>query len=252
VDYGCCAPVGVFVEVLRRRGVAISFTEARGPMGTQKREHIRRLLAEPAIAERWRIAAGALPTSSDVDALYAEAQPLQIEVLPHHADPIPGAIEAVQALRERGIGIGSSSGYTREMLDVLAKCSAALGYAPDVIVAATEVPEGRPAPFMNWEAAKRLRAWPASACVAVGDTTVDVEAGLNAGFWSIGVALTGNEVGLPLAAWNALPAPEQQERSETARARLRDAGAHLVLDGIAGLPAAIDTIEEWIAAGRKP
>ena len=68
VDFGSRAPMGAFVEVFARFGVAISIAQARGPMGLPKRAHIAALLAEPDIAEAWRAAHGALPDEQAIDA----------------------------------------------------------------------------------------------------------------------------------------------------------------------------------------
>lgn len=43
VDYGCMAPLNVFVEVFKEKGITISKEEARGPMGLKKLDHIREL-----------------------------------------------------------------------------------------------------------------------------------------------------------------------------------------------------------------
>lgn len=252
VDHGCMAPVGVFVELFRRRGVEVTLQQARAPMGTHKREHVRIMCAMPEVRRAFARVHGREPGDADVDAMYAEGTGLQIACLPDHAEPIEGVVEAVAALRGRGIGIGSTTGYNREMLDVLRAAAAARGYAPDVAVAASEVPEGRPAPYMNWTAAMRLGAWPASACVAVGDTEVDVRAGLAAGMWTVGVALTGNEVGRTAAEWASLPGGEREGMAEVARARLRDSGAHFVVDALRDVLPCIDAIEARMGRGERP
>ena len=252
VDHGCVAPVGVFVDAFRERGVDVTLAEAREPMGTHKRDHIARMCAMPALRARWVAANGVAPSEADIDAMYAAIEPLALAILPRFAAPIPGLIDAIAALRARGIKIASTSGYNRAMLDTLAAASAPLGYAPDARVAASEVPAGRPAPFLAWEAAARVGVWPAAATVHVGDTVVDIEAGLNAGMWSVGVAASGNEVGLDADAFAALDAADRAERVGRAREKLARAGAHAVLDSVAGLPALVGQIEAWIRDGRQP
>jgi phosphonoacetaldehyde hydrolase len=97
-----------------------------------------------------------------------------------------------------------------------------------------------------------LDVWPASACVKVGDTVSDVEEGLNAGMWTVSLAVSGNEVGLSLADWRALPVERQQALRQTAATRLAQAGAHRVVDTIADLPDALDAIEAAMARGERP
>jgi phosphonoacetaldehyde hydrolase len=252
VDHGCMGAVGVFVEVFKEQGLAITPGQARGPMGFNKREHLRRLTAVPELAAAWRASRKADPTEADIDALYTRAVTLQKERIADFAEPIPGVPEVVAALRERGIRIGSISGYDRELLEILARAAAVQGYAPDVAVAASDVPQGRPAPFMHFEAAKLLGAWPIQACVVVGDTPLDIEAGLNAGMWTVGVALTGNELGLTAEEVSGVDLSELAALRRDASARLWGAGAHFVIDSAAELLPVIARIQERLARGERP
>lgn len=244
VDCGCMAPVGVFVEVFRRQGVEVTVAQAREPMGTHKREHIRRMTVQPEVHRAWTAVHGQPPTDDDVDRMCALAEPLQIEVLPNFARPIPGVVETNAELRSRGLKIGSCTGYSRAMLDVLASASAEQGYEPDVHVAATEVRVGRPAPFMPWEVAHRLEVSSAERCVVVGDTVVDVQSGCAAGMWSVGVTRTGSLVGQDEDALRACSPDVLAAEVEAARASLLAAGAHLVIDDLTALPEALDALEE--------
>ena len=92
---------------------------------------------------------------------------------------------------------------------------------------ATEVPRGRPFPHMSLKNALELAVETVQACVKVDDTVPGIEEGLNAGMWTIAVAISGNEIGLSLADWEALPLLEQQQRRSAAYARLRASGAAL-------------------------
>jgi len=240
VDHGCMAPVAAFVEVFRRRGIVISTATARGPMGTHKRTHIERLCRVREVADAWRASFGRAATDADVDAMFAEFIPLQLAVLRDHAEPVPGCVAAVAALRARGLRIGSTTGFTRAMMDVLAPEAALRGFAPDVIVTADEVPRARPWPDMCLRNVMELGVSSVAACVKVDDTVAGIEEGLRAGMWTVGVVMTGNEIGCTEAGLAAM-APEERDRLRAeAYARLRAAGAHLVIDGIAELPAALD------------
>ena len=44
VDYGCFAPVQVFIEVFRHVGIEPTMDEVRAPMGMLKRDHIKTML----------------------------------------------------------------------------------------------------------------------------------------------------------------------------------------------------------------
>jgi phosphonoacetaldehyde hydrolase len=250
VDYGSRAPVEAFTEIFRRHGVSVTVEEARRPMGANKKEHIRQMLAMESVASRWRRAHGVEPCPGDVDSLYSEFIPLQAEVIVLHAGVIPGTLETVRSLRECGIKIGSTTGYTREMMAPLLEASAQGGYLPDAVVCADEVPAGRPAPWMALQAAMQLGVYPVSACVKVGDTVADIAEGLNAGMWSVGITKTGNELGLSQAEVEALPGAELAHRLAAASERLLAAGAHYTIEGLAELPAVIESINRRLSGVR--
>jgi phosphonoacetaldehyde hydrolase len=249
IDYGCCAPAGAFIALFARHGVTATQEQARGPMGMHKRDHIAAMLGLPEIEGQWSAVHGKPPADSDVEALFQEFIPMQLDVLPGYCELIPGAVETVNALRARGIKIGATTGYNAAMMNICADAAARAGYVPDVSVDVTRVPAGRPAPWMAVLAAMEMNVYPFESIVKVGDTVTDIEEGLNAGMWSVGVVKHGNEVGLPRAEVEALEPADLQQRMNRARKKFADAGAHYVIDTIADLPALIDTIEKRIAQG---
>src|SRR6266705_4645586 len=129
------------------------------------------------------------------------------------------------------------------MLDLLVEASKKAGYVPHCSLAPGDVGAGRPLPFMIYENAVRLRVYPLPAIVKIGDTAADIQEGLNAGAWSIGVAATGNVMGLSQQEFGALGASEREERLVVARAELRRVGAHYVVDSLADVDAALDDID---------
>src|SRR5262249_29979104 len=171
IDHGSRAPVEVFIEVFRRAGVEVSAAEARGPMGRAKREHISALLALPRIESAWVSRYGRAPTEEDVDRLYEEFLPVQEQVVARHCDVIAGGPEVVAGLRSRGIKVGTTTGYTRALMDVVAPLARAGGFDPEVIICADDVPRGRPAPWMVFRAAERLGGYPMSDGATVGETS---------------------------------------------------------------------------------
>lgn len=252
IDYGSCAPAIVFVEVFRDFGVSISMHEARAPMGLYKRDHIAAILRTPAVAARWEAAHGRVPSEEDVERLFDAFTPRQMDVLLRYADPIPGAIEAVARFRARGLKVGSCTGYTRAMMDMLAPEVARRGYAPDTLVCPDDVSAGRPVPWMCFESAHRLDIYPMDALIKIGDTVMDIEEGLNAGMWTIGIAMTGNELGLPEAEVHALEPDTLRERLAAARDKLYRAGAHYVVNALADAPPLVDEINARLARGERP
>lgn len=252
IDHGSRAPALVFTELFRDAGVAITIDEARAPMGRYKRDHIAAILALPSVQARWESAHGRPPDDTDVDALFAAFNPRQVAITRQYADLIPGALDAVAAFRARGLKIGTCTGYTRAVMDEVVPAAAERGFIPDSVTTPEEVPAGRPSPYMIYLTALKLAVYPLAAVVKIGDTPTDIEEGRNAGAWSIGLARTGNELGLSVEEVAALPADERAARLERARARLQAAGAHFVVDSLADVPPLLDGIEARLVGGEKP
>ncbi len=252
VDFGSSAPVAVLLEIFERRGVPITTEEARANMGLLKKDHIRALCRDPAVRERWREAHGAPPGEREVDELFADFVPRQMDILERHSQLIPGVADAVSRMRARALKTGGTTGYTRAMLDRVMAYAAPQGYAPDVSLCPDDTGAGRPQPWMCFEILRRLQVYPPAACVKIGDTPADVAEGLNAGMWTVGVAATGNEVGLTKAAFDALDRQERQSRVEIARSKLWQAGAHYVIDSVAECDAILDDIERCLRAAERP
>lgn len=248
VDFGSRAPMGAFVEVFARFGVTITIPQARGPMGLPKRAHTAALMAEPAIAEAWYAAQGEMPGEAAIDAVYEQFVPLNAAVVTNYADLIPGAADNIANLRRRGLKIGSTTGYTREIMERLLPAAAAQGYQPDNLVCAGDLAEGRPGPLMMYRCFADLGVYPPSSVIKVDDTEPGIAEGAAAGTWTVGLAVSGNCVGLSLAEWNELPLLEQQKLRGEAAAKLRAAGADYVIDSIAELVGVVEAIEATLAA----
>jgi phosphonoacetaldehyde hydrolase len=252
MDYGCMAPTVVFVEVYKRQGVPISMDEARAPMGAHKRVHIQKISQLDTVRQRWQQAHGRLPTEADVDRMFTDFVPLQLECLSQYSEMIPGALEAVAAMRKRGMRIGSTTGYLREMMEINLRDAKKQGYEPDSTVCASDVPAGRPYPYMCLQNVINLQVSPVDSCVKIDDTVPGIEEGLNAGMWTIGLAVSGNEIGLPLHEVKKLDPADFARRRERAYTRMLQVGGHYVVDSIADVMPCLDAIEERIARGERP
>ncbi len=252
VDHGCQAPTAVFQAAFATAGLPITEAEARGPMGRAKIDHIRDIGAMETVAARWEQTKGRAFTEEDVAEIYATFLPRQIAVAGDHADLIPGAAETAGWLRGRGVRLGSTTGYTREIMAAVTPKAAAAGYAPDCLICAGDLPKGRPAPHMLWQAMMALDTYPPAAVVKVGDTVTDIDEGLNAGTWTVGCVETGSNMGLTLGALTALPAAERVARRAAAAEPLARAGAHYLIDGVADLPSVIEDIEGRLRRGDTP
>lgn len=245
IDHGCMAPVAVFQAAFETLGVAVSAAEVRIPMGMEKRAHIAAMTKQASVAARWEQVHGSAPTLDDVDRMYAAFVPLQGKVVADYTTPITGVPETIAVLRERGIKIGSSTGYPQAVMDVVTPLARAAGYAPDAVLCGDATAVGRPAPFLIFENMRQLDVQSVGAVVKVDDTVAGIAAGRNAGVWTVGVAATGNLVGLPEPEFAALEPEDRAQRVAAARATLEEAGAHLVIDHLRELPAALDAIASF-------
>jgi len=252
VDYGCVGPVAVFIEVFGKYGVDITPAEARGPMGLNKRDHIRAICGMDAVSQRWVRTHGRLPREDDVASMYQELEPLMTAMAACHSDPVSGLIEAVAAFREEGIRIGSTTGYTRSMMEALVPAAAQKGYSPDCIVCSSDVPSGRPDPWMCYLNALNLQVHPFAAMVKIGDTVADIQEGLNAGMWTVGVTKTGNELGLSEQQAAVLEEEDLRQRIERAGKRLESAGAHFLIEDVGQCRAIVEQINICLARGERP
>ncbi|MDX7953249.1 phosphonoacetaldehyde hydrolase [Lichenihabitans sp. Uapishka_5] len=252
VDHGSLAPMGAFVETFAGFGVELSIDEARGPMGMAKRPHIAALMALPRVAQAWAERHGHPPGESDIDTVYAVFVPKNIAVAAQLSQIIPGAAATVAALRVEGVRIGSTTGYTREIMAEILPQAAQQGFAPDSLVCTGDTAAGRPTPLMIYRTLLDLGVWPAWNAVKVDDTEVGIAEGLNAGCWTVGVAVTGNVFGLSASDTAALPPDDFARRRAAAIARLTAAGAHYVIDGVADLFPVVTAIEGRLARGERP
>jgi phosphonoacetaldehyde hydrolase len=252
VDYGSCAPAGAFVELFQGRSVAVSIAKARVPMGLHKRDHIRAILSMPDVADQWRKALGRDWGEADLDTLYADFIPLQLAILPRYSRLIPGVAEALAALKAGGLRIGVTTGYNRQMMEVVLAEAAGQGFVPEAAVCAEDVPAGRPAPWMVFRCMEALDAWPPAAVVTAGDTLPDIFSGIHAGVWSVGVAGTGNMLGLSQEDMAALKKSVLAAGLKKARQEVRSAGAHFVVDGVAEIGSVVERINRRLAMGKKP
>lgn len=244
IDHGSRAPTLVFVEIFRRHGIAITEAEARGPMGRAKRDHLATVAALPRVASAWRERYGRDCHDEDIERMYADFLPLQKETLAAHSDVIPGIPEVVAACRRRGLKIGSSTGYTRELMDVVTPIARAQGYEADVVMTADDVPQGRPAPWLLFRAAQSLNVYPVQSIVVVDDTEVGIQAGRNAGMRTVAVTRTGNSLGLTVEEVAALAPDERDRRLSLASHRFREIGADYVIESVADLLPVLNEMDQ--------
>lgn len=251
VDYGCCAPTKAFMNLFSEQNVPITAEEVRQFMGLHKRDHIKGILGLPRVSESWKRIKKTEPNERDMEELFHQFVPLQIQEL-EKTKLIPGTKKTVEACRNMGLKIGTCTGYTKVMMDALAHAAQREGFQPDAIVCSDEVPQGRPSPFMCFENAVRLGVYPMHSMLKVGDTPEDIKEGLNAGMWTVGLARTGNLLGLTQQEDEQLSDDDRNYRLKQARATLASAQAHFVVDSVDDILLVIDDIHEKLSRGERP
>ncbi len=248
------APAVVFCEVFKKHGVEISMAEARGPMGLRKDLHIKSLTEVPEIRDRWKTVHGKYPDQGDVDRMFVDFVPMQLDCLRTYTTLLPGVAEVTQTLQKRGVKIGSTTGFLRSMVEILEEDAKRQGYAPDASVAGDDVIHGaRPKPFMLYKNLDMLDAHPIQSVVKIDDTVSGVGEALEAGCWGVGIARYSNYMNFDsLEQAESMPADDVRLRLEHTRDVLRKSGAHSVIDEPIELLEVIDDINERLARGERP
>jgi phosphonoacetaldehyde hydrolase len=252
MDFGCMAPAVVFCKVFEEEGVPISMEEARIPMGAHKKVHIGLITEIPGVRARWTKAKGSEPTEDDVSRMFDRFVPLQEACLSEYSELIPGTLDIINACRERGYKIGSTSGYLPGMLAINLADAQKQGYDPDATFGAGDVPRGRPFGHMVLRNILELDISCVQSVVKIDDTLTGIEEGLNAGGWAIGLAISGNEVGVQHDEWMSFSEEVKQKHRDRIYPTMYQRGAHYVIDSIADLMPCLDDIEARLRRGEKP
>jgi phosphonoacetaldehyde hydrolase len=243
IDFGSFAPMGAFVETFGKFGVEVTIADARKPMGLPKRAHIAAMLAEPHIAARWQAAQGTAADEAAIDRVYELFVPLNEAVVTDYCTLVPGATKTIEYLRERRMKIGSTTGYTRSIMERVLPLAAEQGYTPDNLICADDLPLGRPTPIGMYKCFLDLMVYPACAVLKVDDTEPGIAEGAAAGCVTVGVTLSGNEAGLTPEELDALSPEARADLHRRIGEKLIAAGADYVIETVADLPALIEELE---------
>ncbi len=240
VDYGCFAPVNAFALAFRSFGIEPSVDEIRAPMGLLKRDHIRTMLNMERLRGQWIQINKSEPDDKSVEKIYSVFEDSLMKSLEDYAAPKPGTVETVKLLHEMDIKIGSTTGYTDKMMDIVTRSAAEQGYVPDAWFSPDAAGGlGRPYPYMIYENMRRFKIASVEEVVKVGDTVSDIREGKQAGVRSLGVLEGSSVLGLSQAEYEAMPETTRQNLLKTAKEKLLEAGADDVLMNLQELP-------EWI------
>jgi len=249
------APAIVFQKIFENYGVEVTMDEVRKPMGLRKDLHIKdMLLNNKNISTRWTQIYGEDPTEKDVDKMFKDFVPMQLDCLAEYSEILPNVKETIDILRNDNIKIGLTTGFTRDMVNVLEKNVNSQGVFLDSTVAGDDVLNGyRPAPHMVYKNLDILDISPINSVVKVDDTIGGIGEGLNAGCWTVGVSKYSNYMNIDnIEHSEQLSDSELEQRHKISKETLEKSGAHYVIDSIADLPEIIKSINYRIQKGDIP
>lgn len=253
VDFGCFAPVNVFIEVFKSAGIEVTMEEARAPMGMLKKDHIKAMLQMPRIQELWKNKYCREFNENDVDNLYSKFEPLLLASLSKYTEPLPEVVNTIEKLKSEGIRIGSTTGYTDSMMDIVVKGAKEKGYEPEFWITPDSTNScGRPYPYMiyrNMEALKLSNPWKV---IKVGDTASDIKEGISAGVWSVGVVVGSSQMGLSSEEFKKLPDNKKNEVIEKTEKKFLEFGADFTIKTVKELPQLIEKVNILISEGKRP
>lgn len=245
VDYGCFAPVQAFIEAFKKFGIEPTVAEVREPMGMLKWDHIHTMMQMPRITEEWKCVHGRMWDTKDVDAIYERSEKAIFKILHNFSTPKPFVLEAIEQLRAKGIKIGSTTGYTDEMMSYVVPAAKKQGYDPDAWFSPNSVNNmGRPYPYMVYKNMEALKVSSVDAVVKVGDTVADIKEGKSAGIISIGIVEGSSIMGLSEEEYEQLSDVEKEDNIRRVRKVYEGCGADYIIMNMSELPALIESMEK--------
>ncbi len=236
VDYGCFAPVKAFIEAFEHYGITPTLEEVRKPMGMLKIDHIRTMLSMDRIAKAWEEKYNRPWTEEDVKGVYLLSESKILEIVQNYGEPKPYVVETVKALRDMGLKIGSTTGYTDEMMALVVPKAKEQGYEPDCWFSPDATGQkGRPYPYMIFRNMEALGLMDVSRVIKVGDTVSDIKEGKNAGMVSVGVIEGSSVMGLTKEEYESLNEKDKAEADKRVERVYLEAGADHVIRDIRGV-----------------
>ena len=236
VDYGCFAPVQAFMEIFKEYGITPTMEETRKPMGMLKWDHIKTMLSMERIREEFKRIHGRDFTDHDVDEMHEKFAASLMKILDQFSDPKDYVVDTVAKLRDAGLMIGSTTGYTDAMMEIVTKEAAKAGYKPDCWFSPDSTGHmGRPYPYMIFKNMEALKVTGVDKVMKVGDTLSDIREGKNAGVFTVGIIEGSSEMGLTKEEYAALSPEEREAKVKAVTKRYMDAGADAVVQDIRGV-----------------
>lgn len=247
VDYGSFAPVEAFLQAFDKFGINVTTEEIRKPMGMLKRDHIKAVLSMDRIKKQWQEKYGQDFTEADVDKVYLESEKLIMKILYNFTKPKPYVIETVEELRNLGLKIGSTTGYTNGMMQIVTEKAKEAGYEPDFFITPNDVNNlGRPYPYMIYENMRRFKVLSCKNVIKVGDTIADIKEGKNAGVITVGIIEGSSIMGYSKEEYDNLDESTKEKAISMVTNKYKEAGADYIVHDIREVLNIVKDINEKI------
>lgn len=167
---------------------------------------------------------------------------------PEYAEATPGALDSLHSLQRQQIPCA----WLDELPPALAQSlsNSLPAWIKPAQYSATINPW--PAPNACWQALMDLNVSSLDGCVLVSGEPRLLQAGLNAGLWTIGLASCGSLCGLAPGEWQALSQREREQLRGKATMQLFGLGVHSVIDHLGELDTCLADISLRRLKGEKP
>jgi len=133
------------------------------------------------------------------------------------------------------------------MMERVVPKAAEQGYSPDFYISPDQAEKGRPYPYMAWKNFMHFGIADPRETVKVGDTVADIEEGINADCWTVGVVMGSSELGLNREEVAALTEDELEARKAVVKATYYKAGADYIIDDLSELQEVIADVNRRLA-----
>ncbi|NSN06871.1 phosphonoacetaldehyde hydrolase [Enterococcus faecalis] len=233
VDFGCMAPVEAFKKAFKNKKIELTDEEIRKPMGMLKLDHIKQLLTLDNVKKQWFQIYGKYSDETDADNIYHDFEKYLFEDLGKNSSLKPDTKQAIKRIKQIGYNIGSTTGYTKEMMKIVIETAKAAGYHPDYVVTPDDVHSfGRPYPYMIFENMRFFGNSSIKEVIKVGDTLSDIKEGKNAGVLSVAITEGSSEMGVSLEEYNKLSKEEMNYLNQKTAEHFYKHGADLCVKNL--------------------
>lgn len=233
VDFGCMAPVQAFKGAFENKRINLSYEEIRKPMGMLKLDHIKQLLALETVKQQWLEQFGEASNEAAALSIYQDFEKYLFADLAEHSHLKPETKQAIRKIKQLGFNIGTTTGYTQEMMAVVAETAKIEGYHPDYLVTPDEVGSlGRPYPYMIYQNMRHFQNRSVREVIKVGDTFSDIQEGKNAGVLSIAVTEGSSVMGLSFDEYKQLSKDEMDHLNQQTADKFYQQGADLCVKNL--------------------